>query len=100
MDSSSNGDWEIIRQEMEIEANSRRFERRMKGMNAFNNIFLSCFPKEKRNKIAGIETLIFGLPLIALFLFVIIKSGIIATIISLPVIAVLLLVIYQNIFHC
>ena len=70
---STDNDWEIIRQEMEIEANSRRFERRMKGIDALNTSFLNCFPRDKRNKISDIETFILSLPLIVLFMYVLFR---------------------------
>ena len=71
MTRNNNDDWELIREEMEIEANARRFERRMSAFNALNNAFLNCFPKEKRSKVLDIETFIFSLPFIILFLYII-----------------------------
>ena len=70
---NNNDDWKLIREEMEIEASNRRFERHMRHFDTFQRLFLSMFPENKRSKVADIETLVLALPLIALFLYVIFR---------------------------
>ena len=62
-------DWELIRQEMEIEAGARRIERRTYR----NQVFLNLFPKRMRNKVLDIEMLLIGIPLIILCMYVVIR---------------------------
>lgn len=62
-----NTDWEVIEEEMEIEANARQFARRME----WNQAFLNLFPKHMRDKIMMIEILLIYIPIIAFFLYMI-----------------------------
>lgn len=61
----NNDDWELIREEMEAEAYNRRAARRINGFMAVNNMFLRLFPKDKRDKVMGIEVILMYIPILA-----------------------------------
>ena len=69
----NDNDWELIREEMEIEAANRRFERRLRGLDSFQWLLLSLFPKHMHNKILDIESFILLFPLVALCFYIAIR---------------------------
>lgn len=65
----NNDDWELIREEMEIEAGAQRIERRMYE----NQVFLNLFPKRWHGKILNIEMLVIGIPVLVFWLYVLFR---------------------------
>lgn len=65
----NNDDWELIRDEMEIDAGAKRIERRMYR----NQLFLNLFPKHWQGKILNIELLVIGIPVLAFWVYFFIR---------------------------
>ena len=66
----NDNDWDLIRAEMENDVIERRFERLSAKHELYNNLFLSIFPKNKRNKVIDIEEKICMLLVAAFFIWV------------------------------